>query len=118
MQLRLQLRNRNLYANEPLGSKFTYQDTIFYFRYHRQFIEAASDRYTSGERGDKLHRDLANLYLAESGVKRDITLTYRRNMLVKNADRQVTLQPMTVKNKRMLTALPWHLTRYIAFSTE
>ncbi len=81
-------------------------------RYHRQFIEAASDRYTVGETGGALHRDLAELFLAEEGTRRDVTLTYRRNMVVKDADRQVTWQPMTLRNRRMLTALPWHLIRW------
>ncbi len=65
--------------------------------------------YTQGKVGESLHRDLANMFLAESGVYRDIILTYRRNMKMENADRQVTKQPFSIKNKRMLTALPYHL---------
>jgi hypothetical protein len=34
----------------------------------------------------------------------------RRKLTVEKADRQVTKQPLIVKNKRKLTAVPYHIT--------
>ena len=76
--------------------------------YHRQFIEAARTRYASGVDGQKLHRNLCEIYMAEKGVKRTITLT-RRAITVTDADRQVTPQPVVPKNHRMLLCLPYHI---------
>ncbi|XP_061195706.1 uncharacterized protein LOC133203923 [Saccostrea echinata] len=77
--------------------------------YHRQFIETAKKRYASGSLGEKLNRNLVEIFMNEDGVKRDITLS-RRKLTVPNADRQITPQPLTCKNKRMLQCLPYHIT--------
>ncbi|XP_063447169.1 NACHT domain- and WD repeat-containing protein 1-like [Mytilus trossulus] len=77
--------------------------------YHRQFFETAHGRYAFGGAGKKLHKVLAEYFIANDGIQRDITL-HRRNMTVKNADRQVTKQPLVVKNKRKLMAAPYHIT--------
>ncbi|XP_052687210.1 NACHT domain- and WD repeat-containing protein 1-like isoform X2 [Crassostrea angulata] len=76
--------------------------------YHRQFIETARNRYATGSLGEKLHRNLVEIFMSENGVKRDITLS-RRKLTVSNADRQITPQPVTCKNKRMLSCLPYHI---------
>ena len=76
--------------------------------YHRQFIETARNRYAKGSLGEKLHRNLVDMFMHENGLKRDITLS-RRKLTVSNADRQITSQPVTWKNKRMLSCLPYHI---------
>ena len=78
------------------------------FWYHRQFIEAAQERYARPEQSRCLHRQLARLFLAGDGFREDVTLS-KRNLTVPLADRQVTPQPMTQRNKRLLQALPHHL---------
>ncbi|KAK3090653.1 hypothetical protein FSP39_013408 [Pinctada imbricata] len=76
--------------------------------YHRQFVETAKARYCTGLEGEKLHRNMCEIYMGENGVKRSITLT-RRKLTVPDADRQVTPQPVEVENKRMLRCLPYHI---------
>ena len=78
------------------------------FWYHRQFIEAAEARYAQPGQAKILHKTLASMFLAEDGVKRDVDLN-KRKMMIKDADRQVTKQPLTAKNKRKLACLPYHL---------
>ena len=56
--------------------------------YHRQFIEAASERYAGEEQARVLHCGLAEYYQAEEGVQKDITLS-RRKLTIPDADRQV-----------------------------
>ncbi|VDH96754.1 Hypothetical predicted protein, partial [Mytilus galloprovincialis] len=78
--------------------------------YHRQFTETAHKRYATGSAGNKLHKVLAQYFIANDGIKRDITL-HRRGKTVKKADRQVIKQPLVVKNQRKLIAVPHHITR-------
>lgn len=80
--------------------------TIYW--YHRQFIEAAYGRYANDSKAKELHRDLAVIYQAEKGIKRDILLIKRKKS-IPEADRQVMPQPLTTKNTRKLLALPHHL---------
>ncbi|KAL5018770.1 hypothetical protein ScPMuIL_004492 [Solemya velum] len=84
------------------------KDTLTW--YHRQFVEAASDRYTMVRGGIYLHKVMSEIFLKEDGVKRDIYLS-KRKMTVTDADRQVTQQLLTVRNKRKLDSLPYHLIR-------
>ncbi|XP_052083625.1 NACHT domain- and WD repeat-containing protein 1-like [Mytilus californianus] len=77
--------------------------------YHRQFIETAHGRYATGSAGKKLHKVLAQYFIANDGIQRDITL-HRRKRTVEKADRQVTKQPLVVKNQRKLLAVPYHIT--------
>lgn len=84
------------------------KDTLTW--YHRQFIEAASDRYTKGRDGIYLHKVMSEIYLQTDGVKRDVVLS-KRKMTVPKADRQVTQQLLTVRNTRKLDSLPYHLIR-------
>ena len=78
--------------------------------YHRQFWEAAISAYCSDKETKKsLHSDLADLYLVGDGFKRSITLKYRKDLKIDNADRQITPQIFSHKNKRLLTSLPLHL---------
>ncbi|KAK7501922.1 hypothetical protein BaRGS_00006674 [Batillaria attramentaria] len=79
------------------------------FWYHRQFIEAATERYAQEKDGAKLHATLFEMFCAEEGVKRDIKLTNRKNLFVKDADRQTTPQPLTVTNIRKLESMTHHL---------
>ncbi|KAK3090305.1 hypothetical protein FSP39_010788 [Pinctada imbricata] len=76
--------------------------------YHRQFVETAKARYCTGLEGEKLHRNMCEIYMGENGVNRSITLT-RRKLTVPDADRQVTPQPVEPKNRRMLMCLPYHV---------
>ncbi|XP_061195715.1 NACHT domain- and WD repeat-containing protein 1-like [Saccostrea echinata] len=76
--------------------------------YHRQFTESAEAKYSSGAQGEVLQRNLAEIFMCETSVKRDITLT-RRKLTISNADRQVTGQPVSEHNKRMLFCLPYHI---------
>ncbi|KAJ8318731.1 hypothetical protein KUTeg_003822 [Tegillarca granosa] len=76
--------------------------------YHRQFIETARARYATGPQAEKLHAIMAETFMAEDGVLRDIKLT-RRKITIPNADRQVTPKPMDPKNKRKLGCLPYHI---------
>ena len=79
--------------------------------YHRQFVETAREKYTSDGKDLELHKNLTEIYLQDAGIKRTITLTNRKNLTIENADRQVTPQPFTEKNRRKLSCLPYHLTR-------
>jgi hypothetical protein len=79
------------------------------FWYHRQFIEAATERYASGRSGQELHAVLFEMFLADDGVKRSIKLTNRKNLFVENAERQTTPQPMTAVNLRKLESLTYHM---------
>ena len=81
------------------------------FWYHRQFIEAATERYTTGENGAALHAVLFEMFSAEKGVKKSICLRNRKNLTVKDADRQTTPQPLSVNNTRKLECMPYHLLR-------
>ncbi|XP_056017514.1 uncharacterized protein LOC125672012 [Ostrea edulis] len=76
--------------------------------YHRQFTKVARARYTSGAQGELLHKNLVEIFMCETGVKRDIVLS-RRKLTIPNADRQVTLQPISERNGRMLFCLPYHM---------
>ncbi|XP_059176942.1 uncharacterized protein LOC131956487 [Physella acuta] len=83
------------------------QTTLFW--YHRQFVEVASERYTSGITGQNLHKILFEYFAAEHGVKRDIVLTERNNLFIPNADRNTSPQPMAPSNIRKLECLTYHL---------
>ncbi|XP_062618909.1 uncharacterized protein LOC134280509 [Saccostrea cucullata] len=76
--------------------------------YHRQFTECAKARYSTGTQGEVLHKNLTEIFMCETSLKRDITLT-RRKLTISNADRQVTEQPVSDQNKRMLFCLPYHI---------
>ncbi|WAQ96293.1 NWD1-like protein [Mya arenaria] len=79
--------------------------------YHRQFIETARERYTTNDKDAELHRNLADIFLQENGLQRSIRLTNRNNLVMENADRQVTPQPFTSENRRKLACLPYHVSR-------
>jgi len=80
--------------------------------YHRQFWETAEKRYLdSVERVTWFHRQLAEIYGQETGLRRTITLQQRRGIVLENADRKVTPQPLTPTNLRKLKCLPYHVVR-------
>ena len=83
------------------------QTTLFW--YHRQFIQVASERYASKDRAAKLHATLFEMFAAEQGIKRSITLTHRANLHIKDADRNTTPQPMESENARKLECLTYHV---------
>ena len=83
--------------------------------YHRQFIEAAEDRYTQDNFRKVLHGNLASLYQSENGFIKDITLS-KRKVTIPDADRQITSHPLVISNVRTLMALPYHLRRTEDFS--
>ncbi|ELU09567.1 hypothetical protein CAPTEDRAFT_227456 [Capitella teleta] len=81
--------------------------TVIYW-YHRQFVEAGLERYSSGDQATKLHSDLAELFSRESGVCRGIYLS-KRKKTIEDADRQITPHILHSRNSRKLTMLPYHL---------
>ena len=89
-----------------LTERLSQGKTTLYW-YHRQFIEAAMERYVQPQHR-MLHQALANYYMAEHGVQKDITLT-KRKLTIPDADRQVTANPLTARNVRVLVTLPYHL---------
>ncbi|XP_041349253.1 NACHT domain- and WD repeat-containing protein 1-like [Gigantopelta aegis] len=83
---------------------------VFYW-YHRQFIEAARDRYCSDESETrKRHMDMAEFFSGTwSAGKRKAYKDNEGNE--SKADRHVTLQPLkfgSAYNLRKLTNLPYH----------
>ena len=80
--------------------------TVFW--YHRQFAQTAKEFFAGGETRRALHADLAEIFLVEDKIQRDITLTYRKYSQ-RGVDRQVMPQPLTSSNIRKLTSLPYHL---------
>jgi hypothetical protein len=83
------------------------QHTVIFW-YHRQFVEAAMERYSSGDQTSKLHTDLGDLFGNETGVRRGIFLS-KRNKLIEDADRQLGVQVLHSGNTRKLSMLPFHL---------
>jgi len=80
--------------------------------YHRQFLETAERRYLdSDDRLKSFHFQLAEIYNQETGLRRSITLHQRRGIVLEDADRKVTPQPLTATNLRKLKCLPYHLLR-------
>ncbi|KAL8575770.1 hypothetical protein ACOMHN_004957 [Nucella lapillus] len=94
---------------EYLVERLSQGKTTLYW-YHRQFIETATERYASGKDGAALHALLFEMFSAEDGVQKSITLSNRKNLFVKDADRQTTPQPMNVNNIRKLECMTYHLT--------
>ncbi|XP_072026817.1 NACHT domain- and WD repeat-containing protein 1-like [Amphiura filiformis] len=82
--------------------------------YHRQFTEAARDRYLSDPEIVKVrHQLLAEYFMGKwsQGVKKQLRLT-QLNKQVLDADRSVPTQPLKYKeiyNYRKLNELPYHL---------
>ena len=83
------------------------QTTLFW--YHRQFIQVATERYASKAQAAQLHATLFEMFAAEHGIRRSITLTHRRNLHIKDADRNTTPQPMDCENARKLECLTHHV---------
>ncbi len=78
--------------------------------YHRQFVEASEMRFLKPDsRKQKLHFALSELFMQEEGITKTVILHHRNGKVIENADRCVTPQPLNVKNKRKLHALPHHL---------
>ncbi|CAH1780121.1 unnamed protein product, partial [Owenia fusiformis] len=63
------------------------KNTVFW--YHRQFIEAAMDRYTQGAASQMLHKELGVIYKHENGLRKTITLS-KRGLTIQDANRQLT----------------------------
>ncbi|XP_048248137.1 NACHT domain- and WD repeat-containing protein 1-like isoform X1 [Haliotis rufescens] len=84
------------------------QNKITMYWYHRQFIMSALVRYVPDKFLEKLHLTLLQIYLAETGVKKNIYLSQRKKDF-KDADRQVTPQPTSVTNLRKLKCVTHHL---------
>ena len=95
---------------EYLVERLSFGKRTLYW-YHRQFIAAAREQYTSDGKDVELHKNLMHIYLQDDGIKKTITLSQRKNLTIENADRQVTPQPFNVQNRRKLSCLPYHLSR-------
>lgn len=90
-----------------LTERYSYGKITFYW-YHRQFIEAAHERYTKNSK--ELHADLFEIFACETSIKKDLTLT-QKNWIIYDADRNVTPQQLHPNNKRKLECLTYHLCR-------
>ncbi|CAI9735288.1 and WD repeat domain-containing 2-like [Octopus vulgaris] len=90
-----------------LTGRFSHGKSTFYW-YHRQFIEAASRRYTQNE--ENLHADLAEIFACESNIKKDLILQ-QRNWVIYDADRNITPQILNFENKRKLECITYHICR-------
>ena len=78
--------------------------------YHRQFHETAEKRFLKPDsRRRELHFALSELFMQENGITKTVILHHRNGKVIENADRCVTPQPLNVRNKRKLHALPYHL---------
>ncbi|CAH1801102.1 unnamed protein product [Owenia fusiformis] len=81
--------------------------------YHRQFIEVARQRYLCDEMKQKIHSELADMFLGvwSNGRKKELYLTKRKETFF--ADRKVEPQPLFYEggyyNMRKLNELPLHL---------
>ncbi len=83
--------------------------------YHRQFIEAARDRYVTEACHDTIHANMSEYYLGIWYDKpKPLELYKKKTGSYPNAMRQVPAQPntfgLTKFNVRKLNALPYHLT--------
>ena len=91
--------------------------------YHRLFHLVAENRYLQMRKcqgsqksfDQRCCHDLAELFHATSGVQQTIHLS-KRGITIKNADRLVTPQPLSVSNVRKLTKLPYFLYHSAEFS--
>lgn len=77
--------------------------------YHRVFWEAAEERYLHFNSKIRLHSSLAEIFRKDDGFKKTITLEKRNNLVIENADRQISHQPLKQSNLRKLNCLPYHL---------
>eukprot|EP00106_Octopus_bimaculoides_P007542 XP_014774984.1 PREDICTED: NACHT and WD repeat domain-containing protein 2-like [Octopus bimaculoides] len=90
-----------------LTDRFSHGKSTFFW-YHRQFIEAATRRYTQNE--ENLHADLAEIFACESNIKKDLILQ-QRNWVIYDADRNITPQILNFENKRKLECITYHICR-------
>ena len=80
--------------------------------YHRQFWEAAEERYLSiADQKKSYHSSLAEIFIQDKGVYRTITLQQRGHKRFEGANRCVTPQPMCARNTRKINCIPYHLFR-------
>ena len=79
--------------------------------YHRKFREVAYNKYCLLlDRVAELNKHLADIYLHENGMNRTIILSKRNGLVIKDANRMITQQPLNEKNKRKLDVLSHYLT--------
>lgn len=90
-----------------LTGRFSHGKSTFFW-YHRQFIEAATRRYTQDE--EKLHAGLAEIFACESNIKKDLILE-QRNWVIYDANRNITPQVLTFENTRKLECITYHICR-------
>ena len=76
--------------------------------YHKQFAQVAASRYTQGATGQKLHADLAKVFLVEDKFCCTIFLQHR-NLTINDADRLVKPQRLTTTNLRKMLCVTYHL---------
>ena len=96
---------------EYLAQRYVDSKNVFTW-YHRQFWEAAEERYLNNETKKRMyHSALADIFIQEQGVFRTIILTQRGNKIIENANRCVTPQPMCIRNTRKINCIPYHLFR-------
>ena len=92
-----------------LGRKLVYGLTTVCW-YYQEFMEMALNIYVSNTVRKQLHMDLVELFSVESACLKTVTLS-QRNLTIENANRLVSLQPMTGKNPRKLRCLLFHYRR-------
>ena len=86
------------------------------FWYHRQFIEAARERYLTKDQANKTHANMSDYFLGKwsSGAKKPFVNKEEKEM---SMDRLVPKQPVMfdsgegkqIFNRRKLSELPFHL---------
>ena len=79
--------------------------------YHRKFRKVAYNKYCLLlDRVAELNKHLADIYLHENGMNRIFILSKRNGLVIKDANRMITQQPLNEKNKRKLDVLSHYLT--------
>ena len=79
-------------------------------------IAAVHEKFIAGHVGEaSLHRGLLEIFSADTGVCRTLTLSHGSVRRIEHADRAVTLQPLDVTNVRKLRVLPYHTQRSGSF---
>ncbi|CAD5124090.1 DgyrCDS12393 [Dimorphilus gyrociliatus] len=76
--------------------------------YHKQFKIAALERYTSDKEFFRLNDQLAQYFMIQDQVQRDIYLEYRRKT-IKEANRAIRIEKFSVNNRRKSECVIYHL---------
>lgn len=84
--------------------------------YHKQFKNAASERYAPGKEFCILNDQLAQYFMIQDQVQRDIYLEFRRKT-IKEANRALRVEKFSVNNRRKSECVIYHLRKSENFET-